>query len=168
MIVVSVWWIFHDIENRERKKERKFLIHMFPHAPVNHNPYLTIPEQYLTQSISNDILSFASSKESDSNFKDDVSCSSKAPYVLKQTELDDLARDIVWNLLHLTCEDTKSKERLVMFANFSFVSERRLRCYCADVTGLFHEIEINYIAPNWRLFIDSLKQRLTLERPELR
>ena len=141
---------------KQRKKERKKIFD--PNissliTPVSHNPYLKIPKKYLTKSISNDILSFASSKESDSNFKDGVPSSGKAPYILKQTELDDLARDLEltkanaelltfslkkWNLLHLTCEDTKSKERLVMFANFSFVSEHCLCCYCADVIGLFN------------------------------
>ena len=51
------------------------------------------------------------------------------------------------------------------FASFFFVLKHSLLCYCADVPSLFQEFGISYFAPNWRLFIDSLKQSLKAVLP---
>lgn len=98
---------------------------------------------------------------------------SSEPHLIKQNELNNLARDLglskqqaellgsrlqEWNLLAKGTTITSFRKRN---ANFSvFFKVEGPMCVCFDIVGLMNELGLTHISTEWRLFIDSSKSSL--------
>ncbi|XP_044586080.1 uncharacterized protein LOC123266115 [Cotesia glomerata] len=95
------------------------------------------------------------------------------PHFISSSEFNDLVRDLnlsknkaeilgsrlkQWNLLEDGVKITDQRERHKTFSCF-FTKEAGI-CYCNNVTDLFNEIGIPFVASDWRLFIDSSSKSL--------
>jgi len=142
-------------------------------APVPHSLDLPVPKPPERSQPSEE----ETSKSEDEDCADDYDITDEAtvknPYYPKQTDLNDLIRDLgltksnaellisrlkEWDLVDETVQVTSQRKRHQHFSNF-FTSEDRL-CYCNDVSGLFDAIGITCNPNEWRLFIDSSSRSL--------
>lgn len=97
----------------------------------------------------------------------------KKPYLIGQAELDDLVRDLSlskeksellgsrlkeWNLLQKGTTVAHFRNRHMKLAAYYAVDHDV--CFCHDVTGLMTALDNQYVAEEWRLFIDSSSSSL--------
>lgn len=132
--------------------------------PVPHSEEVPIPEPPATVVLSD--------SESETNeVEDDIyvpEMQDKSPKFFSQEDLNNLVRDLDLTkhqseLLASRLKERDLTEGDVRITKFryrsdylqdKFAFENNL-CYCSDIPGLFNELNIPYVANEWRLFIDA-------------
>ncbi|GBM22989.1 hypothetical protein AVEN_172336-1 [Araneus ventricosus] len=138
--------------------------------PVPHGPGIPIPKPpEKLKDISSD------SEEEDDGSDDDFNAAgSYDPQLFKQSELNDLVRDLGLPKNSAELLDSRLNEKKNLLApgvSFSwfrrqekdslpYFSEDVDLVYCSNIPGLMAQFHLEYDAQEWRLFIDSCKRSL--------
>ena len=101
----------------------------------------------------------------------EVELDKNKPHIITQANFDDLVRDFQlpkkkmkvlgiclkqWSLLLPGTNVSHFRIRYATLCTFYFMKDNT--CSCTDIYGLFHELDIQHLTVDWRLFIDSSKR----------
>lgn len=165
-----------DIKGYTQKTKKNIQYPNLPSAirPVSHSLELPVPKPPSSVDLDSIQLEYSHSDSDELLISEyDPEDSVLKPHLIEQGELNDLVRDLdltkekseilasrlqQWNLLAPEVKVTEYRKRSKHLVTY-FSTDGEL-CYCNDVSGLFDVLNIEYIAHDWRLFIDGSKESI--------